>query len=125
MKTITNEEFLKTVIFEIEAMKEYGTSYRYKTAELSLEVLKVHFDVDLYRNRQKAYEVAANVLTDSNEERLLDVAQMLNSLLVSLERKLNASEDFKVLLAEKIKGFKLVQVKESNKENNKVEKADS
>ena len=104
MKT---EEFIEAVKVELEEMKKHGTSYRIKTAELSLRVLMEHQDVNLYRNRQQALQLAREVLIDENEERHQDVAQALNSLLVSIERKLNRDDEMVALVQEKMKNFKM------------------
>ena len=55
--------------------------------------------------------MAASVLKEADQERLLDVAQSLNALLVSMERKLNASDELKALVAKKMNLFRLVPVK--------------
>lgn len=110
MKTVSDQAFLEALKQEENEMARYGTPWRHKTAGLSLQVYTTFPNVDLYRDRQKAYEMASNVLTGEDEERLLDVAQALNALLMCMEHRLNANEELLAHL--EANSFTLMSVEE-------------
>lgn len=110
MKAVTTRDFLDELQYEVRSMNEFGTPYRQVTASLSLEVAKTQSNVMQFRSRENAFKVAQQVLKEADFYRLQDVAQMLQSLLWSMERKQNRSDEKKKEFKERAKNFKLVSV---------------
>lgn len=94
-------------------MKNEGTSYRQKTAELSLSLAKQVKDVSVFLNRDVVYRLVSDHVPVEDDYRAQDVAKMLNDILLDLNLKATRSDDRRLRLLERKKNrkpFRLVRV---------------
>jgi signal transduction histidine kinase len=104
--TVSNSDFINELTNEVNFMKKGGTTYRRKTAELSLDVAKVVKNVNNFYNRDVAYKTVADILSFEDEYRLEDVAKMLNVVLLDIHSKVNQSDELKTYLVERARNRK-------------------
>lgn len=97
-------DFLAELETEVNEMKTHGTSYRYETAKLALEVAKNISDFQLFSDLQRTSEVVCHQLpTETPTERIEDVSKSLNTISRSLYRDPSSSEVFQKELNERSK----------------------
>lgn len=114
--SIKHAEFVDELVKEVAYMKNGGTKYRQRTAELSLSIAKKVHEVNRFLNREDSFKTVSRLLPDEDLERLKDVSKMLNVVAVDLHLKTNRSVEFKELLSKRMKKakqkpWKLVKVK--------------
>jgi len=86
-------EFLYELENELKFHKNGGTSYRHKTAELSLEVAKKVGMLLPFNNLGTAKKLVKNFDNSLDNFRVDDVAKMLNVVAKDLQLKANMSEE--------------------------------
>ena len=100
---ITKEVFLSELTKELEYLKDGGTPYRIKTAELSLFVAHCVDTVELFFNLEETLKKVKLLLPDADPERIKDVSEMLKTISRYLNMQANLSENLKLKLQERKK----------------------
>lgn len=111
--SVAYQDFLSGLEKELKYLKDGGTSYRIKTAELSLMVAKTVKDVSLFLDREVALKTVTKLLPSADFNRLKDVAKMLNVVLGCLNLDTTLSDEVKEKFFErksKRRALKLVPV---------------
>ena len=100
---ISYQVFLDELARETDWLKNGGTTYRVKTAELSLEVANKTSDIDAFSSRDMVMQLVTMLLPDIDVERAKDVAKMLYTVYSTLELEANIPLDIKQMLFERKK----------------------
>ena len=98
---ITHQTFLDELTKELKYLKNGGTSYRVETAELCLHIAKETKDIEVFLDRGSAEEIVTDILSDTNIDRIKDVAKMLNVILESLQLETTLTDEVKLKLMER------------------------
>jgi len=109
--TVTFPEFRSELEREVFYLNDGGTSYRQKTAELSLKVADLVKDVKPFFSLDTALQTVKNLFPKEDLFRLKDVAKLLSVVLNDLLSKANLSEELKQKLnrrRQNRESFKLV-----------------
>lgn len=99
--SVSHTEFINELAKEVAYMKKGGTSYRQKTAELSLNLAEKVKDVSIFLNRNDVYNLVNAQVPVEDDDRAQDVTKMLNVVLLDLNLKANQSEDRRLRLLER------------------------
>lgn len=109
-KSVSHSTFVSLLTKEAALMKNHGTTYRQKTAELSLNIAKKEKNPQSFLKRDKAYKVVCSYLTDEPEERLKDVTKYLHFLYLHLYFKDEVTTKVKKEHTKRKKSFQLIPV---------------
>lgn len=110
---VSQTKFINELTREVAYMKTGGTSYRQKTAELSLNLAKKVKDVSVFLNRSDIDDLVYDHHQPLDDDQAQDVAKMLNVVLLDLNLKASQSDDRRLRLLERKKTrkpFRLVPV---------------
>ncbi|ALF09548.1 hypothetical protein [Parageobacillus thermoglucosidasius] len=94
-------EFLHELQKEWKFHLNGGTSYRQKTAELSLEVARKVRDVVPFLESEVAKQTVSRLLPDSDRHRVEDVAKMLHVIAKELHLNANLPDEVKAYVEQK------------------------
>jgi len=101
--SISHQDFLDELNREVEWLKNGATSYRAKTAELSLIVARQTESFELFSNKESTLKLVSEFLLDIDSEREKDIAKMLHTIYATLELEMTTPEDVKKMLFERKK----------------------
>jgi len=107
---VTITELINELEDELNYLKDGGSEYRIKTAELSLKIAKEINNVTPFFDRNNSLEVVSRLLQNEDDERRYDVAKMLNVITKSTYKKLNYTDEYKESLRQRATGWKLVLI---------------
>jgi AraC-like DNA-binding protein len=100
-RVVSFTEFLHELQKELKFHQNWGTSYRQKTAELSLEVANKVGAVAPFLERDVAKQTVSRLLPDLDRHRLEDVAKMLHVIAKELHMNANLSDEVKAYVQQK------------------------
>ena len=92
---VTLDGFRDEVNREVEWLKNGATSYRVKTAELSLLVVKEIETPDYFCDLKTAIKKVSELFPNEDSERKKDVAKMLHTIFSSMELELETPQEIK------------------------------
>jgi NurA-like 5'-3' nuclease len=95
--TVFLQELQKELVFHLNG----GTSYRQKTAELSLEVAHKVGEVTPFFERNVAKQTVSCLLPNLDQQRVEDVAKMLHFIAKELYLNANLPKEVKVYVEQK------------------------
>ncbi|MFD2762421.1 hypothetical protein [Lentibacillus juripiscarius] len=109
-ETVSYRDFLEELQKEANYHEYGGTSYRYKTARLSVDVAKRTGYVDLFFDKNMAGRLVAHLLQKEDWERVSDVTKLLHAVALDLKMNTHLSAEARKYVADKQKHRKQVSL---------------